>query len=327
MLALQDMGGNTRDPKKRQCLVTAVITTYNRPELAKCAIRSVLAQTYRPLEIIVVEDGSSTGLQEWLQAEGLEQVRYVRHETNRGLAAARNTGLRLARGEYVAYLDDDDEWLPEKIARQVDLLERLPEHHGLAVVHCGRRVAASSKAGEALITPRVQGDIREYIGRHGLYTVSSSGLYRRTALERAQGHDETLRSHVDFDLWMKLAEHRFQADFVDDYLVVSEPHEGTRMMRDPETRLSATEQFIGKWFPKWVDWYGIDRAREYRSQFHGMVLQSLADVYVERKRFFEAARLYWKITTSSPLRIHSYARLRRFAGQIVHHMGSLLCMP
>ncbi len=97
---------------KKTPLVTAVVTTYNRPQLVQRAIKSVLSQTYEPLEIILVEDGSDSGVGAWLQEERLEHIHYICHEENRGLAAARNTGLKLSHGTYIAYLDDDDEEPP-----------------------------------------------------------------------------------------------------------------------------------------------------------------------------------------------------------------------
>ena len=101
-------------------LVTVVVTTYDRPTLVKRALQSVFAQTYSSLEIIVVEDGSSTDTESWLRAQD-STVKYICHQMNKGLAAARNTGLKHASGEYIAYLDDDDEWKPNRIEKQIEL--------------------------------------------------------------------------------------------------------------------------------------------------------------------------------------------------------------
>ena len=311
-----------------QALVSVVITTYNRLALAQRAVASALAQTYEPMEIIVVEDGSDTGIEAWLQDKRLDQIRYVRHDTNKGLAAARNTGLELARGRYVAYLDDDDEWAADKIARQVACFEAHRAPARLAVVYCGRRILAAPESPETEVHPQVHGSIRAYIGKHGLYTVSSSNLFRRDLLTAIHGHDEALRSHVDFDLWMKLARAEYETDFVDECLVVSRPHTGVRMMRDPKPRLVATEQFVGKWFPEWVDWFGPRRAREYRAEFREMILQSLADVYMEQGRVAGAARMYLRIIGDSPGSKRSYAHLRRFARQLTQMMsGSTPSIP
>jgi glycosyltransferase involved in cell wall biosynthesis len=102
-----------------------VIPTYNRAGLIGAAIESVLAQSYRPLEIIVVDDGSKDHTREVVEAYG-HPVRYV-HKQNGGVAAARNTGFRHARGEFIALLDSDDAWHPWKLEAQVRVLEQFPD--------------------------------------------------------------------------------------------------------------------------------------------------------------------------------------------------------
>ena len=94
-------------------VVSVVIPTYNRASLVGRAVGSVLGQTFPDLEVVVVDDGSTDGTEEAVRAVGDGRVRYLRHEANRGVAAARNTGMAHARGEYVAFLDSDDVWLPE----------------------------------------------------------------------------------------------------------------------------------------------------------------------------------------------------------------------
>jgi len=106
-------------------LVSVVIPTFNREKLVGAAIDSVLRQTYRPVEIIVVDDGSTDRTREVVEAYG-DPVRYV-HQRNSGVATARNTGLRVARGEFIALLDSDDEWFPWKLQAQVAVLDRYPD--------------------------------------------------------------------------------------------------------------------------------------------------------------------------------------------------------
>ena len=103
-------------------LVSAIIPTYNRPELLQRAIRSVLDQTYDNIELIVVDDCSPTRLDNIVQSgspDTTTDIIFKRHDTNRGVAAARNTGMEVATGEFIAFLDDDDQWIDSKIATQV----------------------------------------------------------------------------------------------------------------------------------------------------------------------------------------------------------------
>ena len=109
---------------KQQLLVSVIITTYNRLELLKVAIDSVLRQTYNNIEIIIVNDGGS-----FLAGENIpsyidnRKIKYIYQENN-GLSSARNTGIKHAQGDYIAFLDDDDEWLPEKLNIQLNLMEK-----------------------------------------------------------------------------------------------------------------------------------------------------------------------------------------------------------
>ncbi len=106
---------------KERTIVSVIIPTYNRKETLLRALRSVLHQTRPPEEIIVVDDGSTDGTGAVVQQE-FPSVRYLRQE-NRGISAARNRGIREASGEWVAFLDSDDEWLPRKLERQLEALE------------------------------------------------------------------------------------------------------------------------------------------------------------------------------------------------------------
>ena len=106
-------------------LVSVIIPTYNRADLVRQAVASVKAQTFRDFEIVVVDDGGTDGTCEVLSAG--RELRVLRHPDRRGVAAARNTGVAAARGEWLAFLDSDDLWLPDKLARQISWLEGQPE--------------------------------------------------------------------------------------------------------------------------------------------------------------------------------------------------------
>ena len=109
--------------KRKSPRVSVIIPVYNRAHTLGRAVQSVLKQTFRDFEIIVVDDGSRDATMPTVEGFHDSRVRFLRHEQNRGAAAARNTGIRVARGEYLAFLDSDDEWLPEKLSDQIALLE------------------------------------------------------------------------------------------------------------------------------------------------------------------------------------------------------------
>jgi len=112
--------------------VSTIIPTYNRANLLRRAIESVLDQTYRDFELIVVDDGSTDSTEGVVKAFNDNRIRYIRHMMNRGLSSARNTGIKNANGEYVAFLDTDDEWLPEYLDIMISAMAREIKQAGLA---------------------------------------------------------------------------------------------------------------------------------------------------------------------------------------------------
>lgn len=107
--------------------VSVIIPAYNREATIGRAIRSVLSQSFNDLELIVVDDCSTDGTRAVVQGVDDRRIRYMRHERNLGAAAARNTGIRSAQGQILAFLDSDDEWLPQKLGEQVELLNKAPK--------------------------------------------------------------------------------------------------------------------------------------------------------------------------------------------------------
>jgi glycosyltransferase involved in cell wall biosynthesis len=107
--------------------VSVIIATYNRAALLPRAVNSVLDQTYSDFELIIIDDCSQDNTWDVIETFADPRIRAVRHKTNRGAAAARNTGVSQARGEYIAFLDDDDECMPNRLADQISVLDANPE--------------------------------------------------------------------------------------------------------------------------------------------------------------------------------------------------------
>ena len=113
-------------------VVTVIIPTFNRAAIVGRAIRSVLAQTCPDWELIVVDDCSTDATEQAVRDFSDNRIKYLRHDRNRRLSAARNTALRCGRGEYVAFLDDDDEWLPEKLEKELEVFRHSDPEGGLS---------------------------------------------------------------------------------------------------------------------------------------------------------------------------------------------------
>ncbi|MBX6422444.1 glycosyltransferase [Thermosulfurimonas sp. F29] len=179
-------------------LVSVVIPTYNRARFLREALASVLAQTYRPLEIIVVDDGSTDETPRLITAYPVIYHRKARG----GPASARNRGILLSRGELVAFLDSDDLWLPEKVSRQVEFFRRHPE--AVAVqpeevwIKGGRRIRPQRKHRKP--------DGYFFHRAVKLCVVSPSGvMLRRRVFDEIGLFDEEFPVCEDYELWLRLA--------------------------------------------------------------------------------------------------------------------------
>jgi len=279
-------------------LVTAVITTYNRPLLVQHAIQSVLAQTYKPLEIIIVNDGSDSKLENWLHTQGLNHIKYIKHKKNQGLPTARNTGLKHSKGKYITYLDDDDLWKPEKIKKQVMLAERLTSN--FAIIYCGLELEDESGQIVALNMPRLKGVIRNEIVEKGLNTIPSSFLFRKDVLLKIGGFDTDLYTGIDHDLWMKIAKHGYSTDYVNDPLVIHKQHGGLQMTSNVAKRITGIELYLKKWKPDILSWYGSENGNKYCIDYYIKVIGALGLDLVLNGNSKKGKKILWDIFLKEP---------------------------
>ena len=181
-------------------LVSVIIPTYNRREMVREAIDSVLAQTYRTFELIVVDDGSNDGTQDVLAGYG-EALR-VCTQANRGVAAARNRGVLGAAGSYLAFLDSDDLWSPHKLEAQVAFMQENPQAQICQTEEIWFRHGVR-------VNPRMKhrkpsGDI--FRASLELCLVSPSAvMMTRGLFDAAGGFDEAFAACEDYDLWLRIA--------------------------------------------------------------------------------------------------------------------------
>lgn len=204
-------------------LVSVIISTYNRSEYLLRSVKSVLAQTYENFELLIIDDASTDETTDVINSFLDPRIRYIRHERNKGGPAARNTGIENSKGELIAFLDDDDEWMPEKLQKQVDLLSHAPANVGL--VYCGLLVIGPD--GQTIVhkdIPFLQGSVYEYLLRgSGIGTVSRV-LVRRSCFDKAGFFDEQLKSCQDWDMWLRVAR-LFDVEFIPDVLVKIYQHD------------------------------------------------------------------------------------------------------
>ena len=198
--------------------VSVIIPSYNRKDTLTRAIRSVLSQSLPPLEIIVVDDGSTDETNE-VDFRGIDpRIRVIRHPTNRGGGAARNTGIDAAQGDWIAFLDSDDVWLERKLECQFGALQ-----HGSAdkpLVTCN--VLRTFEDRPAVLynpAPPGEGSLSEYFLVEG-GTLQTSTLLLPTRLARETRFDQQLARHQDWDFVLRLVRAGAQVNYIDEALVI-----------------------------------------------------------------------------------------------------------
>lgn len=195
-------------------LVSVIIPTYNRAALVAQAVASVTAQTFRDFEIVVVDDGSTDNTVEALAP--WDDIRILRQPRRQGVAAARNLGATAARGEWLAFLDSDDLWLPEKLARQMAYLADQP---GLLMCQTDETwVRRGVRVNKPVSHEKVAGRIFLDSLKRCMVSPSAVVLHRRLLLDHG-GFDEDLPAAEDYDLWLRLT-WRFEVGLVDEPLII-----------------------------------------------------------------------------------------------------------
>jgi glycosyltransferase involved in cell wall biosynthesis len=287
--------------------ISVVIPTYNRAQRTIAAIESVLAQTYPNREIIVIDDGSTDGSSEAIQRflsqrtnhnDQAQQIHYF-NQANQGPSAARNGGIERARGEYIAFLDSDDVWLPEKLEWQVRAIEQFKNECGA----CFTDAQLVEDSGEEASTFRSWGRHYEQItgvepeavrllARSFCGFWVSTLLVRTELIERVGGFDPAVLYAEDRDFYFRLSLVTSLA-YVNRLLVradrTSRPGESKcRPWEDPEVRLGSEQRMYEKWLGMGST-LPPDVHRIVRQDLRG-IHSSWANWYLETKRYAEARR-------------------------------------
>ena len=207
----------------RMIQVSVIIPTFRRPNFLRAALASVLAQTFPHFEVIVIDDASHDNTHEVVKEFVDARIRYISHEVNQGGSAARNTGIKHARGDYMAFLDDDDEWLPEKLNLQVELLQTCSRDVGGVYTGC-TKIDRESGDIVCLKIPDQRGDLSQTLLIKNCITSTSSILLRKECFEKVGVFDERLPSSQDYDLWLRISK-LFQFEYIAESLFIYHIHE------------------------------------------------------------------------------------------------------
>jgi glycosyltransferase involved in cell wall biosynthesis len=224
--------------------VSVIIPTCNRAGLLPTAIRSVLNQTFSDFELIVVDDASDDSIDDVVKVFRDERVRWIRHDRRRGGAAARNTGIRNTGAEFVAFLDDDDEWHPDKLARQMSIMKNTDADVGAA--YTGYEVVdRDTGAVRSQMLPEHRGYLSSVLLEGNCVGPTSSILMRRKCFETVGMFDERLVSFQEYDLWIRLSK-AYRFDYVLERLFKYHVH-GTRISTNPEAIFKGLDLLLQKY--------------------------------------------------------------------------------
>ena len=186
-------------------LVSVILPTYNRANLLTRAVQSVLDQSYKDLELIIVDDGSDDETNAVVRSFEDQRLRYVHHSDNQGVATARNTGLSKSQGALIAFQDSDDTWVREKLELQVNGLLSSDNQVG---VHYSPfiRIKGLMETQYPLDVGKYQGNLSRELLYRNLIT-SSAALVKSECFDKVGTFDNTLDCLVDWDMWIRIAEH------------------------------------------------------------------------------------------------------------------------
>jgi len=292
----------------KQPLVSVVIPTYGRSELLPTAIDSALHQTYDNLEIIVVDDndkGSKAQLETERQLQSYiknRQILYLKHERNSGGSAARNTGIKASKGDYVALLDDDDEWFPEKIEKQIAYFKTLDEKVG--VIYCSYILEEFDGDKEYIRTEK--GDLTKDLLMLKFDPGASSTLvFRKDILVEIGYFDENFARHQDLEVLVRLCRN-YLIDVCPDVLLKINSHNIPAALK-----IEQVKKIFFDTFKKDIDNIPFfERRKIYALHYMG-----LSSLFLSEKNISQTIKYYFKAIAYYPLILFSNkvnTRLFRF---------------
>jgi glycosyltransferase involved in cell wall biosynthesis len=289
--------------------ITAVIPTFNRSNYLREAVISVINQSYPVLEIIVVDDGSTEDIRQALSdVDG--PIRIVRHNQNKGHAAARNTGIREAQGDYIAFLDSDDLWLPKKLEVQIPCFEY---SHDVGLVGGGYEYIHVS--GEVASSPKLPPESPSYedlaIGLFAFSGSSPIAICKKEVFDKVGLFDNKLILLEDWDMWIRISEH-YKVINPQERLVQVRMHNETRAHRPPWREMVKLTEKTRAVLNARISNRKLRKKAKAASLFNCYIFSRRAGSYLLAARYLLLSFYEW------PLRIHPRSpRLRQIIGELI----------
>jgi len=291
----------------KKLAVSVVIPTFDRAHMISDALNSIVAQTYRPQEIVVIDDGSNDCtadmIERWQKDNTFEvRLKYLK-QSNLGANSARNLGIKESSGDFIAFLDSDDLWHPFKLEKQMEVFCHDP---AVGAVYCGLQ-HVEAETGEVIELMRhsyLQGDILEQMLVSDVTAPTSTFVVRKDVFEQSGYFDVGLSARQDWDMWIRVAS-VCKIGCVPEVLIDLRDHAGSRTATDPDREIRAYTAIMEK--------YSELRERSHfsvRRAAHAAFYRRIGRVHLHYKKDKASALQYYlKAVVAWPFVFDSYAAL------------------
>ena len=257
-------------------LVSVCITTYNRQEQLPLTLKSVLKQTYKNLEIIIVDDYSNDGTKDLIKNKLLKldkRIKYIRHKKNRGLAEARNTAINNAKGKYFAFCDDDDLW-DSKFVKE--FLKVASNYNRYWCFCCSEKKKYFSNK-KIQINFEFEGSLKKFI-KKGYTPPVAAQFYNLSILKDIRGYNKKIKVGIDHDLWIRLAKADIKIKYIPKALSIpNSNHKQKRITTNYSQRMSGIKDALKIWKKDLILMYG----KKFYTKFYNAYL------YREQQKFIK----------------------------------------
>lgn len=292
-------------------LISVITPTYNRAALLKRAISSVLSQTYGNFEMIIADDCSTDNTGQVVASFNDSRIKYIKLDSNKGPAGARNIAIRSSKGEYITLLDSDDEYLPDKLEMQINQFRELPEKVG--VVYSGYLIVYEPNIIHETIPALFKGDLFDILLKHNCMG-SPTPLIKRECFNSCGLFDESLQSCIDWDMWIRISE-KYKFDYVDLPLAKVYTH-GNQISTNINSKIRSRESL----FKKYRQFIKNEPQAE---SYH---LQRLGFLYFMKNNPFISLKYYLRSVAANPADPGTYMTLLTSLISKKRHINRMKCV-
>lgn len=276
--------------------VSAIITTFNRANYLKLAIASVLSQSYSNFELIILDNSSSDHTEETVHSFDDSRIRYIKHQPL-NISETRNLGVRESQGEFIAFLDDDDEWMPDKLEKELQLFLKVSKQ--VALVYGGFiRIDKNGRPFYAHV-PKLKGQIlKNLLSLKDDFTGSASNpMIRKSVIHQLGGFDEEIRTGEDWEFYLRLSE-KYLIECVEEPIVKIRHHFGARLgdrVKDYiDLEMKVMQQF--------------ETVFNQDKKLHAFYLQRIAGKFIRLNQMAEGRRYLLQAIKQAPFNIVVYVQ-------------------